>query len=70
MFGFIAASFSKEKKLYKAVKNILGFYPGNIFLYRPGIFFYIDWLSAINRLPVFQVASKVTMSAWSILEIR
>lgn len=34
MFGFIAASFSKEKKLYKAVKNILGFYPGNIFLYR------------------------------------
>ena len=63
MFGFIAASFSKEKKLYKAVKNILGFYPGNIFLYR-------DWLSAINRLPVFQVASKVTMSAWSILEIR
>lgn len=34
MFGFIAASFSKEKDLYKAVKNILGFYPGNIFLYR------------------------------------
>lgn len=34
MFGFIAASFSKEKKLYKAVRNILGFYPGNIFLYR------------------------------------
>ena len=34
MFGFIAACFSKEKKMYKAVKNILGFYPGNIFLYR------------------------------------
>ena len=34
MFGFIAAAFSKEKVLYKAVKNILGFYPGNIFLYR------------------------------------
>lgn len=34
MFGFIAASFSKEKDLYRAVKNILGFYPGNIFLYR------------------------------------
>ena len=34
MLGFIAVYFSKEKKLYKAVKNILGFYPGNIFLYR------------------------------------
>lgn len=34
MFGFITASLSREKKLYKSVKNILGFYPGNIFLYR------------------------------------
>lgn len=34
MFGFVVALFSKEKKMYKAVKNILGFYPGNIFLYR------------------------------------
>ena len=34
MWGFLAASFSKEKQMYKAVKNILGFYPGNIFLYR------------------------------------
>ena len=33
MTGFVAALFSKEKKMYKAVKNILGFYPGNIFLY-------------------------------------
>ncbi len=34
MIGFVAALFSKERKMYKAVKNILGFYPGNIFLYR------------------------------------
>lgn len=34
MWGFLAASFSKEKQMYTAVKNILGFYPGNIFLYR------------------------------------
>lgn len=34
MFGFITASLSREKKMYKSVKNILGFYPGNIFLYR------------------------------------
>jgi ribonuclease-3 len=26
--------FSKEKKLYQAIKNIFGFYPRNIFLYR------------------------------------
>lgn len=34
MFGSIRACLSKEKELYKAVENILGFYPGNIFLYR------------------------------------
>ena len=34
MFGFVAFCFSKDKKLYKAMKNILGFYPKNIFLYR------------------------------------
>ena len=34
MFGFVAFCFAKDKKLYKAMKNILGFYPGNIFLYR------------------------------------
>jgi ribonuclease-3 len=26
--------FSREKHLYQAIKNIFGFYPGNIFLYR------------------------------------
>jgi ribonuclease-3 len=26
--------FSKDKSLYQAIKNILGFYPGNIFLYK------------------------------------
>lgn len=34
MLGFVAFCFSKDKKLYKAMKNILGFYPRNIFLYR------------------------------------
>lgn len=34
MWGFLAASFSKEKQMYTAVKNILGFYPENIYLYR------------------------------------
>lgn len=34
MLGFIAFCFSKDKKLYRAMKNILGFYPRNIFLYR------------------------------------
>ncbi len=26
--------FSKDKKLYRTIKNIFGFYPGNIFLYK------------------------------------
>jgi ribonuclease-3 len=30
----IKAYFSKEKNLRKAIKNIFGFYPGNIFLYK------------------------------------
>lgn len=34
MLGFAAYCISKDKKLYRAMKNILGFYPGNIFLYR------------------------------------
>ncbi|MEG2178132.1 MAG: ribonuclease III [Bacteroidales bacterium] len=35
MFGFIRAYLSKEdKNLYLSIKNILGFYPENIFLYK------------------------------------
>lgn len=34
MINFIRASFSKDKKLYFSIKNILGFYPKNIFLYK------------------------------------
>jgi ribonuclease-3 len=31
---FIRIYFSKDKSLYLSIKNILGFYPGNVFLYR------------------------------------
>ncbi len=31
---FIKVHFSEDKKLYHSIKNILGFYPGNIFLYK------------------------------------
>ena len=34
MFKFIRTYFSKEKTLYLSIRNILGFYPGNVFLYR------------------------------------
>lgn len=34
MLGFFAYCISKDKKLYRAMKNILGFYPQNIHLYR------------------------------------
>jgi ribonuclease-3 len=34
MFKFILARFSKEKVLYHAIKNLLGYYPNNIRLYR------------------------------------
>jgi len=30
----LLALFSKDKSLYLSIKNILGFYPGNVFLYR------------------------------------
>ena len=32
--NFFKVYFSKDKKLYHSIKNILGFYPGNIFLYK------------------------------------
>ncbi len=32
--NFIKTHFSKEKKLRLSIKNIFGFYPGNIFLYK------------------------------------
>lgn len=32
--GFIRAQFSSNQDLYRSIKNIFGFYPGNIFLYR------------------------------------
>ena len=34
MFKFIFARFSKDKILYRAIKNLLGFYPQNIHLYK------------------------------------
>ncbi len=34
LFKPVRYYFSKEKKLYHAIKNIFGFYPGNIFLYK------------------------------------
>lgn len=32
--GFIRSQFSSNQDLYRSIKNIFGFYPGNIFLYR------------------------------------
>ncbi|MEI6822490.1 MAG: ribonuclease III [Bacteroidota bacterium] len=32
--NFFKVYFSKDKKLYQSINNILGFYPGNIFLYK------------------------------------
>jgi ribonuclease-3 len=34
VLSFIRTYFSKDKSLYQTIKNILGFYPGNVFLYR------------------------------------
>ncbi len=34
LLNFVRIYFSKDKSLYRSVKNILGFYPGNVFLYR------------------------------------
>lgn len=34
MFAFVRAHLSKDKELYLSIKNILGFYPENIFLYK------------------------------------
>ncbi len=34
MLKFIFVSFYKDKNLYSAIKNLLGFYPGNIHLYK------------------------------------
>jgi ribonuclease-3 len=34
MFKFLVVQFSKDKVLYSAVKNLLGFYPCNIHLYK------------------------------------
>lgn len=35
--NFLRYQFSTEKKLRKAIKNIFGFYPGNIFLYQQAL---------------------------------
>ncbi|MBN2616252.1 MAG: ribonuclease III [Bacteroidales bacterium] len=35
--NFLRYQFSPEKKLRKAIKNIFGFYPGNIFLYQQAL---------------------------------
>ncbi|MCF8296873.1 MAG: ribonuclease III [Saprospiraceae bacterium] len=34
VFNPVKAHFSSEKDLFESIKNIFGFYPGNIFLYR------------------------------------
>src|SRR5210317_786450 len=34
MFKFFIAQLSKDRILYSAVKNLLGFYPRNIYLYK------------------------------------
>jgi ribonuclease III len=34
MFKFFIVQFSKDKVLYTAIKNLLGFYPRNIYLYK------------------------------------
>ncbi len=34
LFSFIRIYFSKEKKYYQIIKNVFGFYPENIFLYK------------------------------------
>jgi len=34
VWGFVRAHFSKDKSLFLSLKNILGFYPGNVFLYK------------------------------------
>src|SRR5512138_2612176 len=34
MFKFLIVQFSKDKVLYTAIKNLLGFYPHNIYLYK------------------------------------
>ncbi|MCL2417076.1 MAG: ribonuclease III [Bacteroidales bacterium] len=34
MLRFFRIYFSKDKSLFLSIKNILGFYPGNVFLYR------------------------------------
>jgi ribonuclease III len=34
MIRFLLVQFSKDKLLYSAIKNLLGFYPRNIFLYK------------------------------------
>ena len=37
ILDFLKANFSKDKKLYQELKNILGFYPGKISLYKVAI---------------------------------
>ena len=34
VFKPVKAHFSEDKDLYESIKNIFGFYPGNIFLYK------------------------------------
>lgn len=34
LFKFVKVYFSKDRALYHSIKNILGFYPGNIFIYK------------------------------------
>jgi ribonuclease-3 len=34
MFKFLIVQFAKDKVLYSAIKNLLGFYPHNIYLYK------------------------------------
>jgi ribonuclease-3 len=37
MFKFLIVQFAKDKVLYTAIKNLLGFYPRNIYLYKAAL---------------------------------
>ncbi len=49
---FIKAHLSKEKKLRISIKNIFGFYPGNIFLYKLALRHKSASLNKINGLKI------------------
>lgn len=53
IISFVKSKISKDRELYCALKNIFGFYPKNIFLYK---------LAFIHRSAAVEVSDGVTMS--------